>query len=395
VTDASDPEFATFCHISEYGEAGYRNLHRLLAFSAPLNLWAPSSLLVRHSSRISSTDFIRYVDEGLIRIHAREEWITDRTRRDGHPWEGAAWNAEIDGALLAIARQDEREPASARRVVIAPPEEGMDRAAAYLDANPDQVTRWHRIFNSATAHTKLPAGTREAAERARDRGPDAVAGAILRDAFNHGLAIRGTGSDVPLLLSSADRQFLKLLEESWAPARPQPKRAEPMMFSELAGQLIEVLRHLDIHRGPRDIDSFLRGKGRRYLVTWLHDICLRYRELDPRHVDGIIIRELRSQLDRGTFAKPVREALTHPVTTSGGVVGFVLAAVECVQDPSNQLALTGMAAAAVGVAGGLAKQFGITPGSYDGPQWPFLYAYRSLARPRQLRTLRHVMSEFR
>ena len=394
MTEAPAPEFPTFCHISEYGEAGYRNLHRLLAFSAPLNLWAPSSPLIRHSSHISPADFVRYVDEGMIRVHAREEWITDRARRDAHPWEGAAWDPKIDSALLAIARQDEREPEAARRVVIAPPEEGMDRAAAYLDANPDQVKRWYRIFSTATAHTKLPAGTRESAERARDHGPAAVALAILRDAFNHGLAIRGTGSDVPLLLSSADRQFLKLLEESWAPTRSRPKRAEPMMFSQLAGQLIDVLRHLDIHRGPRDIDSFLRGKGRRYLVAWLHDICLRYRELDPRYVDGIIIRELRSQLDRGTFAKPVREALTHPVITSGGVVGFVLAAAECVQDPGNQIALTGMAAAAVGVAGGLAKQFGITPGSYDGPQWPFLYAYRSPARARQMRTLRHVMSEF-
>lgn len=393
--DASDAEFATFCHISEYGEAGYRNLHRLLAFSAPLNLWAPSSLLIRHASRMSPAGFVRYVDKGMIRIHARAEWITDRAKRDGHPWEGAAWDPEIDGALRDIARQDEGEPVSAQRVVIAAPEEGKRLAADYLRANPGQVKRWHRIFSSATAHTKLPAGTRESAERSRDGGPDAVALAILRDAFNHGLAIRGTGSDVPLLLSAADRQFLKLLEESWAPARPQPKRAEPMMFSELAGQLVEVLRHLDIHRGPRDLDSFMKGKGRRYLVAWLRDVCLRYRELDPRHVDGIIIRELRSQLDRGTFSRPVRDALTHPVTTSGGVVGFVLAAAECVHNPGNELALTGMAAAAVGVAGGLAKQFGITPSSYDGPQWPFLYAYRSPARARQLRTLRHVMSEFR
>jgi hypothetical protein len=395
VTTGSDAPFATFCHISDYGEAGYRNLHRMLAFSAPLNLWAPSSVLIRHCAGISPKSFVRYVDKGLIRIHARAEWITDRASRDAHPWQGAAWDPQIDDALRSICEQDEQAPEAERRVVIAPPEEGWDRAAAYLDEHPDQVRRWHRIFTSATAHTKLSAGARETTERVRDQGELAVARSILRSAFNHGLAIRGTGSDVPLLLSGADRQFMKLLEESWAPPR-QPKRtADPMLFSELAGQLVEVLRHLDIHRGPRDVDAFLKGKGRRHLVTWLHDVCLRYRELDPRDVDGSIIRELRSQLNRGKVSRPVSEALTHPVTTSGGMVGFVLAALECVQDPGNSVALTGMAAAAVGVAGGVAKQFGIAPSSYDGPQWPFFYAYRSPARGRQVRTLKHVLAEFR
>jgi hypothetical protein len=168
-----------------------------------------------------------------------------------------------------------------------------------------------------------------------------------------------------------------------------------MLFSELAGQLVDVLRHLDIHRGPRDVDAFLMSKGRKYLVAWLHDVCLRYRELEPRHVDGIIIRELRSQLNLSTVSRPLRKALTHPVTTSGGVVGFVLAAVECVHDPANAMAVTGMAAAAVGVAAGMAEQFGIVPTSYDGPQWPFFYAYRSPARARQVRTLKHVLAEFR
>ena len=32
--------FPTFCHIGEYDEAGYRMLHRMLAMSQPLILWA-------------------------------------------------------------------------------------------------------------------------------------------------------------------------------------------------------------------------------------------------------------------------------------------------------------------------------------------------------------------
>lgn len=37
-----DSLFPTFCHIGEYDEAGYRMLHRMLAMSQPLILWAPT-----------------------------------------------------------------------------------------------------------------------------------------------------------------------------------------------------------------------------------------------------------------------------------------------------------------------------------------------------------------
>lgn len=367
----------------------------MLAFSAPLNLWAPSSLLIRNASQIGPKAFVRYVETGLIRVHGRANWLTDRRFRDSHRWPEAAWDAEIDDALDSIRREDEVEPEDRRRVVVAQPEEGFRLAAEYLDRFPDQIDRWNRILRGPTARSKLPSGTRESALRYHDDGPLAVAKAILRDAFNHGLAIRGSGADAPLLLSSADKQFLKLLEETWAPSAQRPAGAPPLTLSgELGGQLVDVLRYLDIHRGPQNLDRFLQGNGRRLLVAWLKDICQRYREVNPRDIDSVIITELRAQLGQGTFTQPIRDALTHPLTTSAGLVGLVLTAAELVQEPSNAFAVTGMAASVVQVTGAAAKQFGITPASYNGPQWPFLYAYRAQARPRQVARLKHILNEF-
>jgi hypothetical protein len=389
-----DPAFPTFCHISEYGEAGYRNLHRLLAFSAPLNLWAPSSVLIRNASTVEPKAFVKYVDQRFIRIHAREEWLTDPGFRNGHPWSGAAWDREIDDALNSILRNDENEAEANRRVVVAPAEEGFKLAAEHLDQFPGEVDRWNRTFYSSSARSKLPAGTLESAARHVGNGSVAVAKVILRDAYNHGLAVRDSGADAPLLLSSADRRFLELLLEESSPAssgkRPVTKLSLP---TELGIQMIEVLRHLDIHRGSADLDSFLRGDGRRLLVSWLGRICDCYRKADPRNVDNIIITELCSDLDRARFARPFKEMLAHPVTTAAGLVDLVLTTVGLVLEPANVLAVTGMAASAVQVAGGTTRPIGFAPRAYTGPQWPFLYAYRRLARPKQVRKLQYVLGE--
>jgi hypothetical protein len=78
--------FPIFCHISEYREAGYQALHRMLAISQPLNLWAPSSAY-SHSPvcKLPPKDFVRYVDDGLIRVFGREECLLDPEHRARHP----------------------------------------------------------------------------------------------------------------------------------------------------------------------------------------------------------------------------------------------------------------------------------------------------------------------
>jgi hypothetical protein len=397
--------FPTFCHISEYGEAGYQALHRMLAISQPLNLWAPSSAYLRSPvCKIPPKDFVRYVDDGLIRVFGREEWLLDPARRARHPWgERARWDRQVDGALKERCLEDQNEPEEQRRVVVAPPEKGWEWAKRYLEEHPDQVARWHRIFRSKTAHLKVPAGTLQRATR-DEQDPFRVAQTILRDARNHGEAFALSQAEVPFLLAPSDQQFLKVL----ADAPPSDYRQAAISVSsrrvsrdetmaDLAAQLLEVLHHLDIRAKnraePGSLDKFFRSEDHQLLVAWIAGICERLKRTDARTIDNEIIDELRDNLGRAEFENPLRDLLTHPAATSAGIVDFATTAVDWLVHPEDPLALTGVLASAFLIGTGLFKQLGHVPSSFTGVQWPFLYTYGREAKKRDLPTMRFVLSE--
>jgi|tagenome__1003787_1003787.scaffolds.fasta_scaffold20809828_2 hypothetical protein len=392
---AAGSVFPTFCHISEYGEPGYQNLHSLLALSQPLNLWAPSSVLIRHATQIPAKHFVRYVEQGFIRVQAREPWLTERAHRDGHPWEDARWDNEIDGALLSILRNDEGLPESERRVLAAPPERGEELAAERLALDPGQVGYWYGAYRGAGAARRIPEGTLDTARRYTDGAPFNVAKLILRVAYNHGAAFELSGARAPLLLSQADRRFVRLITQAGttdsAPV-PAPTAPSRDLAAELAVQLLDVLRLLDVHAGPRDLDTFLRGRGRQELVRWIADVCERYRHHPRRELDGLIIRELRRTVDPARFHSPLSELRERPVATAVGSIALAAGAVDFVLAPGNALSIAGMAAGAYQLGSGLARQMGWAPTTFDGPQWPFLYAYSSKAKRSQLAKIAYALS---
>ena len=60
----TDGAFPTFCHIGQYGDAGYRALPRLLAMSKPLNLWAPVAAKIANAGpRVTKDDFLNTLSE--------------------------------------------------------------------------------------------------------------------------------------------------------------------------------------------------------------------------------------------------------------------------------------------------------------------------------------------
>ncbi|MDH6589378.1 hypothetical protein M2161_008484 [Streptomyces sp. SAI-133] len=387
--------FPTFCHISEYGEPGYQSLHSLLALSQPLNLWAPSSVLIRHATQIPAKSFVRYVDQGFIRIQAREPWLTDRAHRDGHPWDYARWDDEIDGALLSILRNDEGLPESERRVLAAPPERGEELAAERLARDPGQVAYWYGAYRGAGAARRIPEGTLDTARLYTDGTPFNVAKLILRVAYNHGAAFELSGAKAPLLLSQADRRFVRLITRArTADGVPVPAPTAPSrnLASELAIQLLDVLRLLDVHAGPRDLDTFLRGRGRQELVQWIADVCERYRHHPRRELDGLIIRELRHTVSRDRFRSPLSELRERPMATAVGSIALAAGAVDFVLAPGNAMGIAGMAAGAYQLVSGLARQMGWAPTAFDGPQWPFLYAYSSKAKRSQVAKMAYALS---
>ncbi|MFG2817443.1 hypothetical protein [Streptomyces sp. NPDC048410] len=403
MTESPGAIFPTFCHISDYGERGYQDLHHLVALSQPLNLWAPSSVLIRQFSRITPKEFIRYVDQGFIRVIARDEWLRDQRFRDAHPWPHASWDAEIDDALRSIMRNDEAQEESVRRVLSAPPAEGEAAAVRSLTLDPRQVAYWNKAFRSKDAERKIPVGILTAARRQADGGEFEIAKMILRAGYNHGAAFDLSGATLPLFLSPSDPRFIRLINHAPAAGegpggRPPASTAEPSQqrMAELAGQLIQVLHHLDIHAGPRSLDAFIAGEGRQELVAWINAVCEQYRYHPSRDIDGLVIRELREQLGRARLRGPLgRLSARGSLPTVVGVVDLVATAADFVHSPGQSLNTVGMAAGVFSVGNGLAQQMGWLPSTFDGPQWPFLYAYSSRAKKSRLRRMIYALSMYR
>lgn len=383
---------------------------RLRPVSQPLILWAPTSpLLESEQCRIPPKNFLRHVEEGRIRVFAREKWLFSRDFRDSYAFPEARWNENFDRALKKMCEDDASRPVEQRRVVAAPPEGGWQWAEEYLADKPGQVTRLNRLARGKTAMSKIPAGTLQAAFRYADDDPFRLAQAILRDAYNHGQAIKLSGAQAPFWLSPTDKTLATILRDSAAPGQRTAGRslggrdatasAAPAdeTSAEIAVQLLDVLRLLDIgapslHRG-KDLDAFLLSEGRQEMVTWLSRVCNLLKVTEAGKSDRAVITVLRAEIDHAGFSRPMREMIRHPATAAVGAVGLVTTVLGSVTDPSGPVTLAGLFAAAFPVAQTLFRSLGYVPADYTGPQWPFLYTYGSPATKRNVTRLLNVLRE--
>lgn len=406
---AADHSFPTFCHIGEYGESGYKHLHRMIAVSQPLNLWAPTSALLENPDcQVPPKHFLNYVQSGYIRVFGREDWLDSETFRNKHPFPGAAWNKDFDGKLRKMMKADESKPRPEQRVVAAQPESGMDRAEELLAENPGQISYW----NAPANQNKIPAGTLEAARRYAKGDPERLAQSILRDAWNHGEASRDAEAEVRFLLTLRDRQFLDVLMEAASgvgheesgnqdkPAavhatasarRPVPRTISTKLTEQLLG-LLDILDTSAPRRGlPGSLHKFLGGKGHKALVSWLNSMCEQYKYYNTKVLDNAVINELRADLSQAEFGKPLHDLVTDPGATSVGAIGLTCAIISSVVDPVNPVTIGGIFGAAYPVFAGSSRAIGLAPPSFNGPQWPFLYTYGRRARQRQFQHLLYVL----
>jgi hypothetical protein len=79
--EQSERVFPTFCHINDYLLEGYGSLHRMIAVSDPLVLWAPSGFVIEKlfnvgKCKVSAEDLVQYIELGHVQIiHASFEGV--------------------------------------------------------------------------------------------------------------------------------------------------------------------------------------------------------------------------------------------------------------------------------------------------------------------------------
>jgi hypothetical protein len=374
----------TFCHISEYDEAGYRQLHRLIAASDPLVLWAPSSQFLsdRSVSRVSPDDFLHFIEKGMVQVVAREPWLDSRSFRDNHGWPGARWNPRIDDALRRMLRDDEREPdLQRRRVAAAPDENGPDRARQMIKETPEAATEIVEALSDKRREVEIPPGTLATAVRKAD-DPFGRAEVVLRDAYNHADAIGLTQAETAILLGSGDSVFSQrvaaIFTEEMANYRGQAKGlladgSTTVTAAQLSSQLVDLLALLETIGPPTDLRSFMKGKGHQELVEWSRKVIKLLVSAHPTKLKEQLVEQLKVDLKDAAFPHP---PLDERVVDTASLA----LAAKGVLEGSEMLVLFGLAFEVYPMLKRGLRARGLADPGFTGPQWPFRYLWGTSAR---------------
>jgi hypothetical protein len=402
--------FQTFCHINEYEEEGFANLHRMIATSEPLVLWAPSSqLLQAPQCRVSTQEFLEYLGAGRIRIVGRRDWLMSKDARNKAPWLGAQWDEEIDGRIKAIALEDQNLPNDDdKRVLIAPDERGNSYAATYLEQHPEDVQRLNAGLEEAEGRNRLPKGLLGSLkDRARD--PQALATRLLRDVFNHGEAIHLASAEAPFFLTPQESTFLKLLDESLHTGVSVPTTSETSSstlgsrgaeppdaslttedYAELTKEVFDILTALDRSRG-NSLMGFVAGEGHAALSTWYRETCAQVQQRSPEYRAGGLIRDLQSKYESGAMDESLKDIFLS-IDGASGATGVALSVADWVsQGTISDFGLAGLAAGLVGAGHGALRALGYTKVGPKKPEWPFLYTFGHSPNRKQYETVAQAL----
>src|SRR5260221_282763 len=211
-----------FSHIAEFSEAGYQSIPALAFVAKPLILWSPSGSQITSAkaegvSVLGPDDLLALVRKSFVRIHGREEWLTSQEHREVQRkktrWPHARWS-DFDDGLCEIANDDRAKPANERRVFFSEPDGGGEWAEGQFERDTSAAALVCALVEDPEVRAKLPAGTCEKIERAKD--VQAATKAVLRDIHNHAAAF-------------SEAQAIDLEAPAFAP-----------LISQLAGDVIEA-----------------------------------------------------------------------------------------------------------------------------------------------------------
>jgi hypothetical protein len=404
--------FQTFCHINEYEEEGFANLHRMIATSEPLVLWAPSTqLLQAPQCRVSTDDFLEYVEAGRVRIVGRRDWLTSKDARDKaeEKWAGARWETGIDDKIKAIALEDQNLPNDDdKRVLIAPDERGNSYAKTYLEQHPEDVQRLSAELKDAEARNRLPKGLLGALKK-NARDPQALATRLLRDVFNHGEAIHLASAEAPFFLAPRESKFLRLLDESLHMGVSVPiksrtsssaigsRGAEPPDaslttedYAALTKEVFDILTALDRSRG-NSLKGFVAGEGHAALSTWYRETCAQVQQRSFEYRTGVLIRDLQSKYESGVLDESLKEIFLS-IDGLSGAAGIAFSVADWVsQGTITDFGLAGLAAGLVGAGHGALRALGYTKVGPKKPEWPFLYTFGHRPNQKEYETVAQAL----
>lgn len=395
---------SSFCHINDYREQGFINLHRMIYCSRPLVLWAPSGILLenynkKETCKVSIRDFIEFVEKGKIKVIARESFL-NRKHRNEHPFEGYHWHNVLDDALLQIHKNDEIETLENRRVKIVEKEDGYEWADKILEKEPKEVNKIWKLINKK----KIPLGSLDKALR-KDNKVESVR-EVLRDVRNHSRAFELSNTDVPIL-SKQDGDFFRLLEKGDFDDKKEnikEEREEKVInTSQLENCVMSLLKRLDEYSRAKSYKDFIYNEeGHREFCEFLFAIYRNLNTIDIKEVSSHLINNIIIEIEKGIKQKEditIRELLSFPrdkLLASLEIGGIITNVAGIIVDPLGILNLIGITLISIPLFTGVLKRVGWIPLPYEGTRWPFLYVFgNDRPKPNQIEYINKILNEYK
>ncbi len=395
---------SSFCHINEYREEGFMNLHRMIYCSRPLVLWAPSGNLLENYNKkeickVSIRDFIEFVEKGKIKVIARESFL-NKKHRNKHPFEVYHWHNVLDDALLQIYKNDEIEALENRRVKIVEKEDGYQWADKVIEKETKEVNKIWRLINER----KIPIGSLEKALR-KDNKVESVR-EVLRDVRNHSRAFELSNTDVPIL-SKQDGDFFRLLEKSDFDDKKEnikEKREEKVIdISQLENCIMDLLKRLEEYKKVKSYKDFIYNEeGHREFCEFLFAIYKNLNTIDLKEVSSHLINNIIIEIEKGIKQKEditIRELFSLPkdkLSALLGIGGIATNIGGIIVDPSGMLNILGIMLISIPLFTGVLKRVGCIPLPYEGIKWPFLYVFgKNKPKPDQIQNIKKILKELK
>jgi hypothetical protein len=382
--------FPTFCHISEFGPEAYRKLSVMAALSRPLVLWAPSisELDATANCHVDAAKLLRLLEkppqpgQSGIRIAGRKDWLYNGPRRQKRSgdWDGARWTKE-DEAIKTIARDDEKEPRDKQRVMIIDEEDGYDRADEFLGAHPESSEKISHLVLKG----RIPPGTRQRIESQKLTGAVA-AREVLRDARNHGKAIRDTGTKLPFLTLEYAR-FIELINEMDDPLDDlSPRLIETRSFKVFARTTLDLLEELS-KLGRPDVELLIASPAHQKMAEWMDHMLVFARGKKTGEIERLMLEELCRDVGK-EFPKLRPQIDVVDDFHLFGQLFLELVLVTC--DPFDAWGWGRLAFAIKEHGRKLLARFGYVT-NFDEMQWLFLYVFGHRPNNREAEMVHHLL----
>lgn len=387
-------DFTTFNHINDYGEQGYAALEREIASSHPLVLWAPSMALLEqcynnpaNECSISPERFIRYVENGYVRVIGRQWWLFEKEKREkrAETFQPAIWT-RYDDQLLAIARNDANLPDGEARVRNVEDEEGFGWARRVIEeerrksgVNSKTQPPLVRDIVEMIRRGQVPTGTAEQAMR--QPTPEQQALHVLRDVKNHTDAYHQADGE-GFIMAPEDSRFLQLLEKNRnfgttpATARMKPELENQVRSAKVEEAILGLLERLSYQGRRPSFDQFIESEAHRALVFFTSQMHGQAKSVKLKALDRYVRERLFEQIQHGM---PRRTRWSQGMMLT--IAGFIPAiGITATGYPATVTTLAGVGISAIQLTYRALQRIGLIADSYSGPQWPFLYAFSRRAR---------------